>query len=153
MIVRNRNAFTLIELLMVVTIVGIVALTVAPRGREIAINNAVRSAKQEIAATLAVAKASAIHNGRATRFVRNGNVVHVRLTVGAQLDTVGSPVNLMSEHKVLVEMNPDSIRFDSRGFALGISGAYQTVRISRGSRRDSVCVTRFGRIITEGRCS
>jgi hypothetical protein len=49
-------------------------------------------------------------------------------------------------------MQPDSIRFDSRGFALGIPGTYQTIRVSRGTVRDSVCVTRFGRIITEGNC-
>ncbi|HSJ64329.1 MAG TPA: GspH/FimT family protein [Gemmatimonadaceae bacterium] len=152
MIVRKRKAFTLIELLIVVVIVGIVALVVMPRGHEIMVNNQVRSAKQEIAATLAVAKASAIHSGRPARFVRNGNVMHVRQDVGAQFDTIGAPVNMMRSYRVHVESNPDTIRFDSRGFALGIPNAYQTVRISRGTRRDSVCVTRFGRIITEGRC-
>lgn len=152
MTTRNRTGFTLIELLMVVTIVGIMAFAVAPTSRQIMENNAVRSAKQEIAATLAVARASAIHNGRATRFVRTGNVVHVRIGVGAQFDTLGAPVDLMTSHKVRVESNPDTIRFDPRGFAMSVPGTYQTVRLSRGARMDSVCVTRFGRIITQGRC-
>jgi Tfp pilus assembly protein FimT len=115
------------------------------------VTNAMRSAKQEVAATLAVARASAIHNGRSTRFVRSGNVVHVRLEVGSQYDTVGVPLD-MYEHRVTLVMSPDTIRFDPRGFAPGMSGAYQTVKLSRGTRSDSVCVTRFGRIITEGSC-
>lgn len=151
MIAIKRKGFTLIELMIVVVLVGILTIVTAPSGRRIMVNNAVRSAKQEVAATLAVARASAIHNGRPTRFVKNGNIVHVRLEMGAQYDTVGVPLD-MYEHRVTLQMSPDTIRFDPRGFAPGMSGAYQVVRISRGTRRDSVCVTRFGRIITEGSC-
>jgi type II secretion system protein H len=150
--VSNRIGFSLIELLMVVTIVGIMAFAVAPTARQIVVNNAVRSAKQEIAATLAVARASAIHNGRTTRFVRTGNVLHARLERGGQFDTIVRPMD-MTEYKVLVEMNVDTIRFDSRGFAPGMPGAYLTVRFARGTKRDSVCVTRFGRIVADGSCS
>ena len=121
MIASRRKGFTLIELLIVVTIVGILTIVTAPTGRRIMVNNAVRSAKQEIAATLAVARASAIHNGRPTRFVKSGNVVHVRLEVGSQYDTVGVPLN-MYEHRVTVVMSPDTIRFDPRGFATGMAG-------------------------------
>jgi hypothetical protein len=35
---------------------------------------------------------------------------------------------------------------------MGIPGAYQVVRLYRGNRTDSVCVTRFGRIVAEGSC-
>ena len=52
MIASRRKGFTLIELLIVVTIVGILTIVTAPTGRRIMVNNAVRSAKQEIAATL-----------------------------------------------------------------------------------------------------
>lgn len=151
MIASRRKGFTLIELMIVVVLVGILTIVTAPSGRRIMVNNAVRSAKQEVAATLAVARASAIHNGRPTRFVQTGNIVHVRLEMGAQYDTVGIPLD-MYEHRVTLQMSPDTIRFDPRGFAPGMSGAYQIVRISRGTRTDSVCVTRFGRIITEGSC-
>jgi prepilin-type N-terminal cleavage/methylation domain-containing protein len=152
MIASTRRGFTLIEMLIVVTIVGIMAFAVAPTGRQIVVDNAVRSAKQEIAASLAVARASAIHNGRPARFIRTGNVTHVTVGVGAQLDTMGAPLDMMSTHKVRVESQPDTIRFDPRGFATSIPGAYQTVRLYRGTRVDSVCVTRFGRIIAEGSC-
>lgn len=151
MIGSRRNGFSLIELMIVVALVGILTLVTAPTGRRIMVNNAMRSAKQEVAAMLAVARASAIHNGRPTKFVRTSNVVHVRLEMGAQYDTVGVPLDL-SEHKVALAMSPDTIRFDPRGFAPGIAGAYQSIRFSRAGRTDSVCVTRFGRIITEGTC-
>lgn len=152
MINSRRKGFTLIELLIVVTIVGILAMVTLPSSRRMAENNAVRSAKQEVGAMLAVARASAIHNGRSTRFVRAGNVVHVRVERGAQFDTVGVPLDVNSEHSVAIAMSPDTIRFDPRGFAPGISGAFQIVRLTRNSRVDSVCVTRFGRIIAEGTC-
>ncbi len=151
MIASRRNGFSLIELMIVVVLVGILTLVTAPTGRRIMVKNAVRTAKQEIAATLAVARASAIHNGRPTRFVRTSNVVHVRLEMGTQFDTVGVPLDL-SEHRVTIAMNPDTIRFDPRGFAPGMAGAYQTIRFTRAGHSDSVCVTRFGRIISEGTC-
>lgn len=151
MIGSNRKAFTLIELMIVIVLVGILTIATAPTGRRIMVNNAMRSAKQEVAATLAVARASAIHNGRPTRFVRTSNVVHVRLETGTQFDTVGVPLDV-SEHRVSLAMSPDTIRFDPRGFAPGIGSAYQTIQLSRAGRTDSVCVTRFGRIITEGTC-
>lgn len=152
MITTRRKGFTLIELVMVVAVVGILSIITLPKGRVIIHRNALRSAKQEVAAMLAVARASAMHNGRHTRFVRNGNVVHVRFRQGAQLDTVGAPVDVAGEYGVSLLMSPDSIRFDPRGFATGISGAYQAIRVRRGTLVDSVCVGKFGRIVTEGRC-
>jgi prepilin-type N-terminal cleavage/methylation domain-containing protein len=153
MISRKPNGFTLIELLIVVTIVGIVALAVAPTSQRIMERNAVRSAKQEIAAMLTVARASALHNGRRTRFVRTGNSALVRLERGVQWDTIARPANMMRSLKVSLQTAPDTIAFDSRGFAMGVSNAYQIVQVTRGATIDSVCVTRFGRIITEGRCN
>lgn len=147
----RRTGFTLIELMIVIVLVGILTIVTAPTGRRIMVSNAMRSAKQEVAATLAVARASAIHNGRTTWFVKNGNVLHVRVSLGAQFDTVGVPLDV-SDHKVTLSMSPDTIRFDPRGFSPGMTGAYQTVKLSRAGRTDSVCVSRFGRIVTEGSC-
>jgi hypothetical protein len=84
--------------------------------------------------------------------VRTGNSVQAMLLRNSSWQAVGAPVDVSGDHHATIATSADTIRFDPRGFATGISGAYQTVRISRASFSDSVCVTRFGRIIAEGRC-
>lgn len=150
---RARPGFTIIELLFVLIIVGVVAVLTAPSGRRIMERNAVRSAKQELAAALAIARASAIHNGRPTQFIRSGNKVHVRLVRGSQAVAINAPVDVMRDHKVTVETSRDTVRFDPRGFATAMPGSHQSFRLRRGAVRDSVCVTRFGRIVAEGSCA
>lgn len=144
----NRRGFTAIELIIVVTIVGVLATVAIPRTRDTYARSQLRSAKQELAVTIVRARATAIQNGRPARFVRQGNVVKVVLESGGQLVPVGTDNDLYKEFGVAVETAPSEIRFDPRGFAFGITApsGYQSVRVSRGALGDSVCVTRFGRI-------
>lgn len=148
----RRFGFSIIELLFVLIIVGVVTVIAAPGGRKIMERNAMRNAKQEIAATLAVARATAIHNGRPVRFIRNGNQVHSRIESGAQLKAIGAIVDVMADHKVQLVTSRDTLRFDARGMATGMPGSHQSIHLRRGQLLDSVCVTRFGRIVAEGAC-
>ena len=144
----HRLGFTAIELIIVVTIVGVLATVAIPRTRDTYARSQMRSAKQELAVTLVRARATAVQNGRPARFVRQGNVVKVVLESGGQLVPVGVDNDLYKEFGVAVATSPNEIRFDPRGFAFGITtpAGYQSVRVSRGALSDSVCVTRFGRI-------
>ena len=151
---RSRPGFTAIELIVVVTIVGVLATVVIPRTRETFIRSQMRSAKQELAVTLVRARATAIQNGRAARFVRQGNVVTVVLESGGQLVPIGGANDLGKDYGVAVSA-PAEIRFDPRGYAFGIASetGYQSIRIARGAFADSLCVSRFGRITTRRTCS
>ena len=150
----NRHGFSAIELIVVVTIVGVIATVALPRGRDTYARSQVRSAKQELAVTLVRARATAIQNGRAARFVKQGNSVRVVLESGGQLVPVGPANDLGKDYGVTVVTEPEAIRFDPRGFAFGIGAetGYQSIRVTRGALVDSVCVTRFGRITTRRTC-
>jgi prepilin-type N-terminal cleavage/methylation domain-containing protein len=151
----HRRGFTAIELVIVMTIAGVLATVVLPRGREAYARSQMRSAKQEVAVTLVRARATAIQNGRAARFVRQGNVVKVVLESGGQLVQIGPANDVSKGYGVALVTAPDEIRFDPRGFAFGIDPAtgYQSIRVTRGTVTDSVCVTRFGRITARRACT
>lgn len=150
----NKTAFTIIELLIVVSIIGIVAMMGLPRASKIMAANEMRSAKLEVKSALVLARSSAVQNGAFAQFVRAGNIISVTADSAGQQVLLGSVNDIFAGHKVLVTSSMTTIRFDPRGFAFGISGApfYQVIRISRGSLSDSICVTRLGRINSEGVC-
>ena len=150
---RVRKGFTVIELIVVIMIIGTIAMIGFPSVSNAVQKRSVQTGKQQLQSTISLARATAIQNGRFTRFVRTGNVVQAYIENGNQKVAVGPPVNL-AKNKVSIETAYDTIRFDPRGFAtgLGVSGNYQSVKIVRGSFRDSVCVSRFGRIASRGVC-
>jgi Tfp pilus assembly protein FimT len=154
MTTKNRG-FTLIELLIICSIISILSLVSLPKVSSAISKLGVGSAKQEVASYLAQARALAIQNGRAARFIRTGSKVTVALESGGQLVPLAGVSDYARDYKVSLETYPDTIRFDPRGFASGITAAagYQYIRLTRGALRDSVCVSRLGRITSRGGCS
>lgn len=158
MIRHQRAGFSLIELMVAVAIAGAIALFAFPRIGGAIARNELRSAKQQLQSTIVVARAAAIQNGRPARFVRVGNVVRAYLEgAGGTLVPVGMPLDLYADSKVTLATTSNTIRFDPRGFALGIvpSGtntSYQVIRLTRGALADSVCISPFGRISATGSC-
>ena len=150
----HKKGFTLIEILMVLAIVGIVTVMGLPRASAIMGGSAMRSAKMEVKTALVLARTTAVQTGGFAQFIRVGNVVTVTSdSMGQQVRLV--PANdIYAEHKVTLPSGTDTVRFDPRGFAFGISTSpfYRVIRLGRGTLVDSVCVTRFGRINSEGVC-
>ena len=74
-LMQRRRGFTLIEVLIVITIVGILLGVVVPRYGTIAGAMGVHSAKQEIGSMLAQGRATAIQTDQKVLVVRAANVI------------------------------------------------------------------------------
>ncbi|MBC7788505.1 MAG: prepilin-type N-terminal cleavage/methylation domain-containing protein [Anaerolineae bacterium] len=150
----HRNGFTLVEVVMVLALVGIVTAVGLPRIGTVMQGSAMRSSKLEVKTALVLARTTAVQTGGFAQFIRTGNVIKVTSDSSGQQVRLVPDNDIYSEHKVALPVGTDTIRFDPRGFAFGISASpfYRVIRIQRGSLVDSICVTRFGRINSEGVC-
>jgi prepilin-type N-terminal cleavage/methylation domain-containing protein len=147
----NNRGFTLIELLIVCSIVSIVSLVSVPGIASALGRLGVHSAKQEVASYLSHARALAIQNGRAARFIRNGNDIQVALDDGSGGLTPIGTQDLYELHGVALSTEPggrDTVLFDPRGLVVG-NPSFVLV-VTRDELRDSVCVVGLGRIATDG---
>ena len=142
------------EAMVVLTIVAGLTLFSMPKFAALQERSRLTAARNEIEAAFATARAAAVQKGRTSTLTISGNTIKVTVTsdaAGTQttiipampFDTVFG-VTLSATHTV--------VTFDMRGFAsprLGGTGIYRLVGTSR---RDSVCVTTVGQIMTR-RCS
>ena len=136
-----RQGVTLIEVLVVLVIIGAICGIGIPRLLRYLDRTHVRHATNEIVATLALARTTAITRGAhvATRFDAEHSVVAV--TIGA--DTIVTRA-LGAVHGVRIRSNRDSTVYGPSG--LGYGAANQTVIVDRGGASDSVVISRLGRV-------
>jgi prepilin-type N-terminal cleavage/methylation domain-containing protein len=147
---RQRTGYTILELMIAMAVFAIIAAIAYPRFHEVTRDAALRSSRQEMAAYLVRARAAALQRGRQTYFIRAGDSVRVAV------DSSGTPVPLFSaldlhvQHAVsIVRTTRDTITFDPRGYAVGL-GATEVIAVGREGARDSVCVTKLGKVIDRG---
>ncbi len=143
-----RRAFTLLELLVVICIVGILALVAVPRLQQASSETKLRSAKREVTALLTQARATAIQNGRSTSFVRSGNQLSVVMDNGSG-PLVVARRDLSSSYGATLTASRDTVPFDPRGLIAGNSSTI-VVGVQIGAARDSVCVVALGKIVVQG---
>ena len=147
---QRRNGFTLIEVLIVITIVGILLGIVVPRYGSIAAAMNVRSAKQEMATLLAQGRATAIQTDQTVKVIRSGNVVSLVAVSGAGA-TIISQQDLGSQFGVTLSASKDTIAYDSRGMVSGNTTTLKFI-VTNGVTRDSVCLMSLGKVSRTG-CS
>ena len=154
---RHRRGFTFIEILMVFAILGIVLTLGLPRFTDARRSLAVRSARDNVAAYLATARASAIRRGQPARFVIDGSAIDVMVQTAPGVfmpltdrdGTSGSRRDLGREFAVEIEASgATTIEYNSRGFAQ--LGGTQRIALVRDEKRDSVCVSGLGVIMRRG---
>ena len=147
-----RSGFTLVELLIVITLMGIMGMFAYPKLRGTTTSMSVRSARQQTAEMLVIARAAAVRNGTDARFIRNGNVVRVVADSSGTLVTL-SVRDLYTEHGVTVAVGGaaprDTVRFDARGQAIGLTGA-ATIKFTNSTATDSICVSKLGKVARLG---
>ena len=149
---RNRSGYTIIEMIVVLVIFAVVTGLSIPHLHAATSSAGLRSARTQTAIYLAQAHALAVQRGREAWFVRSGNVVSVSVDSSGTQVVYGRPHDLSREHGVVIPTTThDVIKFDPRGFAIG-AGTVETVVLTRDGMRDSVCMSKLGKIITRG-CS
>jgi len=145
---QQRRGFTLIEVLMVITIVGILLGVVVPRYGAISGAMSVHSAKQELGSMLAQGRATAIRTDHTVLVVRTGNVISL-IGVNSTGSTILSQQDLGSQFRVTVSASRDTVTYDSRGMVTGNSSTLKFV-VTNGSTRDSVCLMALGKVTRTG---
>jgi prepilin-type N-terminal cleavage/methylation domain-containing protein len=150
--VRNRPGYTITEMIVVLLIFGVVVGLSMPRLHAASSSAGLRSARQQTASYLAQAHALAIQRGKEAWFNCSGN------TISVTVDSSGTQVvymrahDLSREHSVTIaSASSNTIKFDSRGYAIG-TGTVEKVVLTRDGMRDSVCISKLGKVITRG-CS
>lgn len=149
---RTRSGYTLVEMVVVLILFAVLTALSIPRLHGAQSSAGLRSARTETAIYLAQAHALAIQRGREARFLRSVNTISVTVDSSGTQVLYGRPHDLSGEDKVTIpSTTQDTISFDARGFATNIS-TVAVVVLTRDGMRDSVCVTKIGKIITRG-CS
>jgi len=149
---RNRHGYTITEMIVVLVIFGLVTGLSIPRLHGATSSAGLRSARQQTAIYLEQAHALAIQRGREARFTRSGNTITVTVDSSGTQIVYARPLDLSRENSVTVATTSrDTIRFDSRGYAIN-ANSIEKVVLTRDGMRDSVCLSKLGKIITRG-CS
>ena len=147
----RRTGFTLVELLIVMTLMGIMGMYAYPKLNGSTNGWSARAARQKVTSMIIVARAAAVQNGSEARFIRSGNVVRVAVDSSGTYVTLISR-DLGSEHGVTVATGGtprDTIRFDPRGVAIGLTGA-AVFKFTKSTVKDSVCVSKLGKVARTG---
>jgi prepilin-type N-terminal cleavage/methylation domain-containing protein len=155
---RALSGFSLLELLIVVTMVGLLALIGVPKFRVVRDQNNVAAARARVESAIATAKAAAIHKGRLSRFEVTGNGI----AVWTQDPTTGSwqsTLKWMDLGSVFPGIQIQvggpgiaNVYYEPRGLTWSGAKPPSTLvfRLVGQTRRDSVCVTRQGQILPRG---
>ena len=147
---RQHRGFTLVEILVVITIVGILLSVVVPRYGSVAAAMRVHSAKQEMSSMLTQARATAIQTDRTVQVIRSNNLVTL-VSVNGAIRTTISQQDLGTQFGITLSSTKDTVGYDSRGMVAGNSVTLKFV-VTNGVTRDSVCLMALGTISRTG-CS
>lgn len=145
---RPRTAFTLIEMLSIVVIIGIMLAIAAPRLSLTSRAIKVQSAAVDLSARLTMARQSAISRGAESMLHHSANKVWVTVNYNGVQTLLKDTLFLRDRYGVSVAASMDTIRYNSRGFAK--LGASQTFRISKDGDARTVCVTAGGQVLPRG---
>ena len=137
----RRGGYSVLELTLVLTIIGLCLTLVAPRFASLRDGASARGAVREIGATFSAARQTALSR---------------RAMVSVAFDTARGVIELRSRGQIMLHRplgliygvtmasNRDSAVYDVRGVAYGVSNL--TVVVQRGSAIQTLTMSRLGRV-------
>lgn len=137
----RRVAFTLLELVLVLALIGILTALAAPRFSAMRDGASVRAAMADLGADFSMARQSAITRRTAVAVVFDTATGTVELRSAAH--SMSSHA-LRATYGIVLGSNRDSAVYDSRGLGYGVSNLTVTVR--RGEIVDTLTMSRMGRV-------
>lgn len=150
-----RQGYTLAELLITISIVGILLAVTLPRYGSVRDQGEMSSAMTRFTRAVMAARQSAIQRGKSAYFKTNASTIWVTLdTTGNNTDSVivTASLDLTDRYNVRVTdpVGLVEIAYDPRG--VSTQPAQQVFHFEHsGGRRDSLCVSRLGNTIRQ-RC-
>lgn len=138
------KGFTTIELMMVIVVVSLVSLVTLPKFQDALGQNTLHGTRSRVMARFAAARSAAMTSGRVVYLHVHGNQLYVTAkTGGATQDTITPVENLYTQYGVsMTPVGADSVRIDPTG----IGGTAATVLLAKGSRTDTVKISKYGRV-------
>lgn len=140
---RDRRGFTMLEIAIVVVLMGIVGGYAAPRLVRARMSASSRSAAQAVLSQIARTREIASRRRIATRVVLSASTVRAFGTVAGVEQEVLPPLSLTTEYGASLTSPKGEIRFDTRGFASGLTGHVE-VRTHHGEKSTTLCISRYG---------
>ncbi len=135
----------MLELMIAIVVMGIIMAIGAPKLGAIRDRASVRAATQQIGAYVATARAAAIRRGMRANFKTRADTMWVEIQQPGAPEVIAPRIPLAETFNVTLTTLNDSVTFDARGFAVGLSGR-QTFVVRRASASDSICVTKLGMV-------
>jgi prepilin-type N-terminal cleavage/methylation domain-containing protein len=136
-----RRGTTVPELIVVLTVVGVLVAIALTRGNAVRDRMSVRAAASETVATFALARRWSL--SRASRTAITFDTAAATLIVRSYADTIARR-SLRSSHGVSLSVSRDSMAYAPNGLGYGASNL--TLVLRRADAAETVFVSRLGRV-------
>jgi len=151
---RRRAGYTLVETLLVISIIGILAATAAPRLARLKDQAQLTGATTRFHRAITTARQSAIQRGRRAYFRHNANWIWVIVDTTAADSVIVLPrYNIYDQYgvEVVYPSGVSTIEYDPRGVSTQSTKQAFAFKHTNSGTVDSLCVSRLGNTIRD-RC-
>jgi len=146
--VQSQLGFSFMELMVVITVIGIMLAVALPYLRTSTSKASARGAADAVTALHARARMAAISRGRTAKLVipagTNKVLVIASKVTTTGIDTLGKVVDLAGQYGVTITSTSDTVSFSPRG--IGTFNSAITIIISKSGFSDTLRISRGGRL-------